>query len=217
MSKLVLYRLVWIPSFLLVIFVLTTFSRPSARSDTPGKLKLYAALDRSVMILRPENWTVRETDEHSFKNIIRIESDKYTYLTISADSTSSLLAAIDNAPGATGDRMREITGAGINPLQKLHLAKGTDLETLKRYHYYTEGSTTGVQIAGMDAFVTDFTYKELLLSGWKKMSGIRATLITGDRRIQLIGHCPRESEKVIMPVLNKMILSLQVVQSGGKP
>ncbi len=215
MSKRLVYRLVWIPSVILFAIVLATFSRPSGGAATPGGMKLYAANDKSLTIKYPDNWSPGETSEHGVKNVIRFDADQYTALTVSSDLMGSLMADIDKGPAGLGGMMPGANGAGRTPLEKLHLAKGSELQTGKLYPDYTEGNTTTEHIANTDAFVTDFTYKELEVSGLKEMVGIRETLLSGDRRIQMIGHCPKESEKEIMPVFKKMMSSLQLSQAGG--
>ena len=215
MSKRIVYRLVWIPSVILFAILLASFSRPSGGSSAPGQLKLYAANDKSLTIKYPDNWAPGETGEHGVKSVIRFDADQYTALTVSSDLMGSLMADIDKTPAGLGGMMPGGNAGGRTPLEKLHLAKGAELQTGKLYAEYAEGNTTTEQIAGTDAFVTNFTYKEMEVSGLKEMVGVRATLLSGDRRIQMIGHCPKESEKEIITIFNKMMSSLHLSQAGG--
>lgn len=102
-----------------------------------------------------------------------------------------------------------------SPLQKLHDMKGKELQEDPQMPDYQDGDTQSRQIAGAEALITDFTYTEHSPLGNQPMVGKRATALLGYRRLLIFAHCPKQSEKQVIPLFDQMIDSLKASQAGG--
>lgn len=210
MSRRMVYRAVWAPSFVLLIVFLIVFPRTPAPLPIPGALVPFTTDDKVISVVYPSNWSKSQSSSQAvstgvvFKSgggAVRFDADADLAGSLMGDIMKGPTAAISELPGG-----EKLAAKMKTPLEQLHESQGAIYK--KKYDEYLDSATTKSQVAGAEALVTDFTFKD----GSVPMVGKRATALAGDRRLSVRCYCPREAESKIMPVMDQMIESLKMGQ-----
>ena len=230
MSKVGLYRLVWIPSLVAILGMLAVFMGVSGKVPPPGPMKRYTTGDKFISIKHPGNWKAHELSANATFTTLRFEPVLGSRMVITSDLAGSLLSDMDRANSASLPNMSSSAdssstsgiAAGMptmeaklpSPLEKSHASQKDEME--KDYTKYEEGATAKLQIDGQEALATDFNYETGEMLTHRLMAGKRVTLLSGDRHVAVICTCLRDMKATVMPTYDKMIASLRVSgQNGG--
>ena len=87
-------------------------------------------------------------------------------------------------------------------------------DDIQRYPGYKEEKTTPMKVAGMEALLTQFTYKKETGFQVMEMLGRRITALGTDRRLSIVATCRKEQAETLEPVFQKIIDSVQIGQGG---
>lgn len=223
MSRRLLYRLIWIPSALVLIGLTAFFlQQPFAIAD-PSPMTSFVTSDKSLAVSHPGNWKPRQLAAHSTLTRLSFEPSLSVRFVVASDFQGSLMADIAKASESTGENLAGMIPGGEqfleaapkkkSPLEKLHETQGQEME--KEYSEYEGGETTKRQIGGQEALVTAFRYRKRAgMFRSQEMVGLRATALSGERRISIVCYCPKDVEARLLPAFEQMIESLQIGQGG---
>ncbi len=217
MSSRILYRVVWVPSLLAVIGMTIAFGKAPATVPQPGSLVQWEAGDKSIMIMRPDNWRPQSMGATGTSMEVWFEPANFCYFGAKSDLAGSLMADISRGPsigGMGGDESGE-GGEGANipreapasPTEKLHAGAAESLP--RKYKGYEEGPTDKTSINGVEAVMTSFTFNKKGLWGERPMAGKRVTMLTSERRMTVFCYCPENLKAILMPVFDQMIMSFK--------
>ena len=213
MSSRILYRVIWVPSLLGVIGMTIAFGRAPATVPQPGQLIQWEAGDKSIMIMRPDNWRPQSMGATGTSMEVWFEPANFCYFGAKSDLAGSLMADISRGPsmggmGETGENgeiiMPEKT---MSPTEKLHAGAAEELPN--KYKGYEEGPTDKTNISGVEAVVTSFTFNKKGLWGERPMAGKRVTMLTSERRMTVFCYCPENLKDILFPVYDQMIMSFR--------
>lgn len=217
MSGRILYRVIWVPSLLAVIGMTIAFGGAPATIPQPGSLVQWESGDKSIQILRPDNWRPQSMGASGTAMEVWFEPANFVYFGAKSDLAGSLFADMSRGPsiGGLSEGSGELGGAmselerepAKSPTEKLHLSAADDLP--RKYKGYEEGPTTKTSINGLEAFMTDFTYKKKGLWGERAMAGRRVTMLTTERRMTVFCYCPENLKATLWPVFEQMIMSFK--------
>ena len=130
---------------------------------------------------------------------------------------------IETAPGGPGETVPGGGGpaGGSNQdapqktgIETIHAMQGALMAKKSTYDGLQDGQTNKIQVSGLDALATDFTFLGKTL-GSLAMTGRRITALTTERRVSIVCTCPTKEISVYGPVFEKMVASLKFT-SGGK-
>lgn len=217
MPKRTLYRILWIPSAVILVLLTALFSRQTTAMPTVAPMQTYTTDDKSFTLSYPGNWKPHPFGANAVLSGVRFTPSDSVKVLVTADLTGSLFADMQKA---NNDTASSLPGFGPEqaakqkpPLETVH--KMQRVEMKGKFEGYKEGKTEQAQIANSEALVTDFTGKTGGMFGSAEIVGRRATILAGDRRITFVASCPQEMQAELMPVFEEMLESLQIGQGGG--
>ncbi len=219
MSKLRLYRMVWVPSAILLTVLTGLYSRPSTAKPEIGPMTAYTTEDKSLTVSHPENWKPHESGANAVLTRVRFTPTETVRVTVTTDLTGSLFADIQKS---STDSQNPLAAMGMgtpdkqkSPLENVHEMQGKQMAEDPSYGEFQDGNTQKLQVAGTEALMTDFTYKKTGLFGMTEMVGERVTALAGERRLTFVAVCPKQMGTELAQVFQKMLESLRVGQAGG--
>ena len=211
MSSRILYRVIWVPSLLAIFGMTIAFGRAPATVPQPGTLVQWESGDKSISIMRPENWRAQSMGASGTSMEVWFEPANYCYFGAKSDLAGSLMADIARAPSMGGMEEGEEGGAPrvapLSPTEKLHIGAAEDLP--RKYKGYEEGPTEKTNINGLEAVMTSFTFNKKGLWGERPMAGKRVTMLTTERRMTVFCYCPENLKEILMPVFDQMIMTFK--------
>ena len=225
MSKRNLYRAFWVPSLVVIIGMVVMFSQQPLDVPEPTEMKRYTTGDKSLSVLHPGNWKGLATSAHAIETELTFEPARNIRIVFSADLQGSLMADMAKTPALPGMGEGTSEGTGLPGVEEIkvkqksvvevfHETQGKLLKTEYKEKSYKESKATPVQIAGKEAFFSEFSYEEPGVLGRTEMIGKRYTSLSGDRHLSIIYQCPQTSKDKIVPTFEKMVESLQSGEGG---
>ncbi len=216
------YRAIWIPSSIAFLALLITLSSQPLAVPIPGKLVEYTNPDKSINLLRPQNWKVTNRSAQAVSSELNFSPAQNVTYKINSDLSGSLMADIAKpiAPPVSDvpEGVDPQQAAAAFPAQKSALQTLHEMDTksfARMYLEYQEIGTEPAQIAGTEALVTEFKCKAASTFSTRDISGKRISLITNDRRITIVATCPTVMKIVLFPVFDKMTESIQLNKGGS--
>ena len=232
MSKRTLYRLVWIPSVVSILVMGFMFSKQPLDVPEPTEMLTYRTDDKMIVVKHPGNWKATTLSMHAVVTVVTFEPSRNIRIQFTADLAGSLLAdaftprtgeGIGGMPVENGNQSSDAESflKALNntaqkqksPLELMHESQSKSLMKEHISQKYKEEKAAKVELAGKEAMVSAFNFEQSGFMSTVEMVGKRFTALTGDRHIDIIYQCPRDTEKEIAPIFDKMIASLQV--NGG--
>lgn len=229
MPSRMVYRAIWVPCALTIMGLTAVFARQPYAIPIPGPFTSFTTSDKLIALQHPDNWKPRQTSAHSNLTRVKFTPSRTLYFSVSADLQGSLMADMARSsstqsasitdmanalPSAAGSETRQ-EAKQKSPLEKLHEMQSAELQKNEvEYAKFEDGKTTPTQISGMEALVTEFGFQQASVLGSHAMTGLRATVLTNERRVEIICYGPKEGEKVFKPVFEKMIESIKLGQGG---
>lgn len=220
MSKRIVYRVIWVSSLVMLCGAVFAFGRVPTSAPTPGPLIDFTTGDKALSIKHPDNWKPGTLELHDVATSIKFEPAKNFYFKVKADLAGSLMADIAKSTGAQLDSLGSSLGVPSggehrkSPLEQMHEMQGEEYANGGDFDSYTEGATKKTTIAGNEAMLTEFTYKESGTWGKVGMVGLRGTAISNDRRITVLCYCPASAKNEFWPIFGQMIASVQLGHGG---
>jgi hypothetical protein len=184
----------------------------------PGALTQWESGDKAIMIQRPDNWKPQSMGAAGTSMEVWFEPANFVYFGAKSDLAGSLMADIGRATsggigglaegiGSGENNAEEIREARTSPTEKLHLSAAENLPN--KYKGYEEGATIKGTINGLEAVMTEFTYRKKGLWGERPMAGKRVTMLTSERRMTVFCYCPDNLKETLFPVFDQMINSFK--------
>ena len=203
------------------MIMLLAFSNQPLSVPMPSKLVEYSSPDKSISLLKPENWKISSRSAQAVSSELSLAPAQNVTYKITSDLAGSLMADVARPMTSSGEGLP----AGIDPQLAAALApQKSSLQTLhelekmhfsREYKNYEEGVTEPAQIAGTEALVTEFKFKDGSSFAMREIVGKRVTLLTNERRISIVFTCPRVMKALLFPVFNQMTESIQLNKGGG--
>ncbi len=217
----ILYRVVWIGSLLSILAMTFLFLKQPLALSTLAPMKAYAAADKSLTFQYPGNWKPQEAASQGIASQVSFDPNATTHFAVISDLVGSLMGDVaKSAPPLPVEGMPGLP-AGLtekqkSPLETLHEMDVKLMGKNKtRYPEFEAGATQPSKVSGMDALVTDFTFKKGNVWGAKEMVGMRVTVLAPDRQITILGTCAKENEKAMMATFDQIIGSMHFGPTGG--
>ena len=215
-----LCRVIWIPSCIAVFAMVVMFARQPLALPPPTEMTAFTSEDKVISVKHPGNWKAHSNSIHGNATEVWFEPIRNASFAVNADLAGSLMADIaksgnNMASNLLGDMPggTQIKEKMKSPLETMHEVKAAKLT--KELLDYQEGGTTKATLGGLEAMVTEFTFKKPGMWGPVEMSGKRATAIHSERRISVFSYCPKPLESQLIPVYNKIMATLRFGSEGG--
>jgi len=222
MGKQIAYRAVWIPSLIAIIVMMVSFARAPMAIPAPGEMVLFSTDDKMLEFKRPANWKTHSMSLHAMQTEAWMEPALNVKIHINSDETSSMIAGFQQSSNNMMSNLGSITGSSGSesapepkkktPLESLHEVKGESMG--KNFDDYQEGITTKLQISGLEAIETDFTYSRSTMFGKKQSMGARFTTLHADRGIGIVYYFPKDLETQVEPLMKQIVKSLKIGQGA---
>jgi hypothetical protein len=217
MPKHTIYRILWIPSAVILVLMTALFSHQTSAMPTVAPMQTYTTDDKSFALRHPGNWKPHPFGANAVLSGVRFTPSDNVKVLVTADLTGSLFADMQKANNDTASALPsfgpEQAAKQKSPLETVH--KMQRVEMKGKFEGYKEGKTEQAQIANNEGLVTAFTGKTGGMFSSAKIVGRRATILAGDRRITFVASCLKEMQPELMPVFEEMLESLQIGQGGG--
>src|SRR5690348_5592111 len=97
MSQRILYRIMWVPSLLILAGMVVAFAMQPATFPTPDALTPYTTSDKSIAIEHPGNWKAHTLSMQGISSEVRFDPAPHVRFRVVADLAGSLLADIDRS------------------------------------------------------------------------------------------------------------------------
>jgi hypothetical protein len=215
-----LCRIIWVPSTIVVFAMIFLFARQPLAIPPPAEMADFTTEDKVISLRHPGNWKEHANSIHGNYTEVWFEPVRNSEFNVKADLAGSLMADIAKSTSASGSAILDSMPGGSeikekqkSPLEGLHEGKAPILA--KELAEYAEGATSKTKLGGLEALVTEFTFKKPGLWGNIEMVGKRATAIHSERRISLLYYCPKVIEAQLEPTFAKIAATLQFNAAAG--
>ena len=146
MTKVSLYRIVWIPSALAILGMSVLFSRQSLSAPPIGKLVSVTTSDKALSVLHPDNWKPFTLSAHAVETHIRFEPVRNIKIVFDyglkgalfADVGRSTDVSLSNLNSMLPDNAKLPLEKQKSPLQKRHEAQKQKMEKEFKDKTYAE-------------------------------------------------------------------------------
>jgi hypothetical protein len=190
--------------------------KPSA-AKAPTKFSTYVAADKAFACQTPDGWR-REEAVGGAGTLSRVTvTQGRARIRITSDLEGSLLADMSRSPsgmagmdGALPGGMRMSAEMRKPPVEKLHDMGKKDME--ENWKEYEESKANPFPCPLGEARVSEWTGKGGTF-GNSKMHGLRATILSGERRTRVTCSCPEEDWNTLRPAFSTVLRSIQ--RGGG--
>ncbi|MCS6863074.1 MAG: hypothetical protein NZT92_22440 [Abditibacteriales bacterium] len=217
MTKRVLYRVIWVPSVMVLAGLIVFFAQQPTALPTPAPPTTFTTSDKTITVSHPGNWQPLEGSMHAVKTKVKFEPTKNVRVVIETDLAGSLIGDISKA---SSNMLSNLPGIGQQlaakqktPLETVHELQAKELK--ESYEGFQDGATTKAKVAGLEALVTDFTFQERGVWGRREMAGKRVSALASERRLSIVCHYSKDAQEQMAPVIAQMLSSLQVRPTGG--
>ena len=223
MSRRLLYRILWIFSLAAIGGMTYLFATQPAALPLPGPTVTYHTADGSIRIQHPQNWKVREAGAHAVLTELRIAPTRSVQMLIVEDLQGSLMAdTMKSSDAQLGSLASMVPGGEAmlkgrkSPLERLHeMGAAARKKDKENYPGYTESDPTKTEVAGREALISDCGWSEQGIFSSRPMVGRRITMLSGDHHVTVSYGCLKEMKRLIMPMFESMVNSLEVDGQGG--
>lgn len=225
MPRRAIYRAIWIPSLLALLAMEGVYALQPYHLPPSGDLVTYTTSDGSISLLRPSNWKPYDTSRSGESASVRFAPVRTVRFSVATNLAGSLLADIAKGPGGAGASALNglpgvpgapQAGASKPPLEGASDRQAQSLESDgQHYPEYQDGESRHIQLAGVDAIETDFTYKTDGPFGpldRVEMVGKRVAALLSDREMDVVCSCAKRDDGIMRPVFEAMIASLHAGQ-----
>lgn len=167
----------------------------------PKTYTKYTAVDKAFACDAPEGWEKSEAGGNGLRSGVMFKSGK-AVIDIDADLQGSLMADVSRAQDAQlgGGQM----APPKPPVEKLHMAHAEVME--EKYEDYQEQPMRDFPCTLGDARVSEFT--GVSKKGMGKRHGLRATVLSGERRITVLCATREQDYKTLVPAFSRVMRSL---------
>ena len=207
-------RLLYIPSLIASVVLVIIFARKPLTVEDPAALASFSSEDKSITVSHPSNWRAKSNSIQGQMTEVWFDPARDAKFYVSADLAGSLMADISKGPSLGGLGDVDLPGGGAvqsrpenRALNSVHELKAQEMAELTKG--WEESGTRDLQIAGLEARISDISYPQKALWGSRKIVGKRATVIANDRRIHLVYRCPEDLKEKLFPVFDQMVASLR--------
>lgn len=197
---------------LMAIFVI---GFKSQTTEPPKKFSAYVAPDKSFACQLPakeEGWKRVEQVSPGTLATLRTEKGR-AKISILSDLAGSLMADIARSgdsqmEGISGMMPGNMQPSGPRPpVEKLHLHH---IEVMQnKWDDYDESEMKAVQTPLGDCRVSEWSGKKANSAGAELTRGLRATILSGERRISVLCYCPDKEFKVLVKSFSQVIRSMK--------
>jgi hypothetical protein len=195
---------------LMAVFVIGFKSQVTA---APKKFIPYVAPDKSFACKMPEGWKRVETVAAGTAASVRAEQG-YAKISIFSDLAGSLMADIaragdaqmENLTGMMPGNAPPVTGPRP-PVEKLHLQYVDIME--RKWDEFEDSEMKPIQVPLGECRVSEWSGKKANSPGSTKMRGLRATILSGERRIVVLTYCTDKEYKVLVNSFSQIIRSMK--------
>ena len=215
-----LYRAVWIASLLAILAMSVVFALQPSSPPVVAPMTAYISEDRSLSLQYPGNWKPHSFSSHAVAAQVAFDPNATTHFAVETSLAGSLIGDVAKADGAMLSALPGLP-AGVadkqkSPLEMLHgIALHTMAKNKRRYPDFTQGATQPMQIGGIEALATEFTFKEGAFWSKKEMTGTYFTILAKDREVRVTAFCTQDRSKTMQPVFDQMIASMRFGEGGG--
>jgi hypothetical protein len=218
-----LYRTVWIVSLLAILGMSFWFLTQPPALPVIAPMVAYVSDDKSLSVQHPGNWKPHALSSMAISARVAFDPNSNTHFAIDTSLAGSLMGDIAKAGNDSLSQLQGMAGmpAGSadkqkSPLETLHEASLHALAKNKtRYPEFAPGATQPIQIGGVEALSTDFTYQQGGLLGKREMVGTYVTILTKDREVTVTATSSKAQKKTMKPIFDQMIASINLGQAGG--
>ena len=197
-------------------------AQPSAPPN-PAAMTRFTAGDRSLSIDHPSNWEAHLRSEEGVQTEVEFRPGACAFMKIEVNLQRSLIVDVlkstdsENTgiagmvPGGEALKPREYTpSAHLHSVQAAHLAN-----QLSEFSGFRDGATEKARIGGQEALVTTCFWNAPGLLGSRNMAGRRVTLLSGDHQVSIVYGCLKEIQQTVLPVFDRMLISLDFDVAAG--
>lgn len=223
----IFYRIVWIMALLSIIGMSCVFLIQPTKPPVVAPMIAYVSDDKSIALQYPGNWKPRTGSSQAVSSRIVFDPNSNTHFAVDTDLIGSLigdmakssnaeLSALQGMPG-----MPAAVGGGSSEKQKspLEIVHEAALHAMSksrsRYPDFEQGPTKSIQLGGMEALSTEFTYQGGSLWEKREMVGTYITMLDKEREVTVTATCSKELQKTMQPLFDQMIASIRFGQTGG--
>lgn len=181
-------------------FFVVTAAKPKP-VPAPKSFSAFKATDGSFACLQPAEWKSSAGGAGGIRSFVNFRREG-ARIEVSSDLAGSLRGDIAAATNA------QAGGRGKPPVEKIHEAEMKAFE--RKYEGYQEMPAVKFQSPAGDARMSEFTSKGNFFTG--KIHGYRATIMGGERRIEVVCVCPETEWAKLKPSFQRIMVS---VSPGG--
>lgn len=218
-----LYRTVWIVSLLAIVGMSCLFLTQPPSLPVVAPMVPYVSDDKSLALQYPGNWKPHSLTSQAVSARVSFDPTSGTHFAVDTSLAGSLMGDIAKSGDSSVSGLQGMPGmtAGAagkqkSPLEMLHEASLHAMAKSKtRYADFEASASLPIQVGGVEALSTDFTFKQGGLWGKRDMIGTYVTILTKDREVRVTATAAKALQKTMKPVFEQMIDSIHLDQTGG--